>query len=324
MSNFLGIGANIVGAAVIGGDTVIFVGSYPDLEAQSSTTVSLSTQTQTAAIVVAANGTQTVGPPTLSATSTVVVATASSLTIAVPSQSFTGTSAYYVSSSLTISVPSQSFAAEMPLNGESSLTAAGTPRYGQPVVGAFAVGGEAGDTVAVSKMAFVTQTTTVINYAQLAANQTISPPTLDANLRPIVSASSIVAIGLSGSSGTGDVDVGAVEGSTVAVPTQTATGTGPTDASVPPTGDQPPSAAQSAAQKQLSEATVLSAVRAGLIAARGILGEVVAVRRVRAAAAAAADLRELAGPAAATEPGLAEVGEDAGRLPQLPQERRQA
>src|SRR5262249_57694720 len=60
---------------------------------------------------------------------------------------------------------------------------------------------------------------------------------------------------------------------------------------------------------------------AGLIAARRIFGEIVAVRRVGAATTATADLREFARAAAATQLRLAQVVED-GRLPPQLGERR--
>ena len=65
------------------------------------------------------------------------------------------------------------------------------------------------------------------------------------------------------------------------------------------------------------EADQLAAVGPRLVAAGRVLGQVVAVGRVRAAAAAAADLAELAGPAPAAEPAGAEVREHLGPLPQL-------
>src|SRR5438093_1466704 len=60
-----------------------------------------------------------------------------------------------------------------------------------------------------------------------------------------------------------------------------------------------------------------SAVGPGRVAARGILREVVAVRRVSAAPAAATDLRELARPAAAAELRVAQVVEDRRPAPEL-------
>src|SRR5439155_27246397 len=61
----------------------------------------------------------------------------------------------------------------------------------------------------------------------------------------------------------------------------------------------------------------LPAVTAGLVAARRILGQVIAVRGVGATAAAAADLRELAGAAAAAELGVAEILEHFGAAPEV-------
>src|SRR5262249_39929950 len=61
----------------------------------------------------------------------------------------------------------------------------------------------------------------------------------------------------------------------------------------------------------------LSAVRARLVAARRVLGQVVAVGRVGAAAAATAELAELARAAAAAERALAEIGKDLRALPEL-------
>src|SRR5205814_5595101 len=59
-----------------------------------------------------------------------------------------------------------------------------------------------------------------------------------------------------------------------------------------------------------------AAVGAGLVTARRVLREIVAVGRVGAAAAAAADLRELAGAAAPAELRLAEIVEDGCSAPQ--------
>ena len=66
-----------------------------------------------------------------------------------------------------------------------------------------------------------------------------------------------------------------------------------------------------------SEADQLAAVGARLVPAGRVLGEIVAVGRVRAAAAAAAELAELARAAPAAERARAEVGEDLRLLPQL-------
>src|SRR5262249_11341751 len=67
-------------------------------------------------------------------------------------------------------------------------------------------------------------------------------------------------------------------------------------------------------RRQLDDRATMST---GVITAPGVLREVIAVRRIRAAATAAAELRELAGAAAPTELGIAQVVEDRRRAPEL-------
>lgn len=242
----MGIGANVIGASVIGGETVYIDPDIPQFDhaytipvpdqsaagtvaiaGASSTTITISSQTEEGDIDVVASEGSTISAPTNAATITVAVAADVTQAIDVPAQTATIQNAYYVVVAQTIDVPSQSVTAENPISGGSSL-AAGYFFQARPVIGATAIGDEAGTPFGprfVNQMAAVTQTATATDPVGATATATIAAPTLDANLRPIVVGSLSTTIDIFSASEVGDVDVGGTETATIALASQTATGT---------------------------------------------------------------------------------------------------
>lgn len=241
----MGIGASVIGAAVIGGETVYVdpnipsynqaytvpvpaqtaEGSLPVVgEADQTLTLALD---QVAAIILVGEVAQTIAAPTNATTVEILVAGEAAQDIAVPAQSFEGTTGYYMSAeNQLIDVPSQSATGEVPNNGRSEL-AAGYRVQAKPIIGAFAIGDEiaTGESQLASAMVAITQSALVSAPASATLATTIAVPTLDANLRPIVGASHEATLEIDSSSGSGDIDVAALAAVNVDLASQTATGT---------------------------------------------------------------------------------------------------
>lgn len=241
----MGIGATVIGATVIAGDTVYVDPNIPNYDhaftipvpaqtAEGSLPVAgavdqlidLASVEQTGTIAVVGEQALTVATPTNTATIAVEVSSEAGQNIAVPDQSFEMTTAFYFAATQTIDVPSQTAEGDVPNNGRSEL-ADGYRVQAKPIIGAFAIGDEiaTGDAQLASAMAFVTQTAEADNPVDATAAATIAAPTLDANLRPIVAAAHEATLLVDSSSGSGDVDVAALAAVNVIVESQTATGT---------------------------------------------------------------------------------------------------
>lgn len=240
----MGIGANVIGASVIAGETVYIDPNIPQYD--HAHTIAVPTQTaevslpingasdqtltltpdQAGTVLVVSEQALTIDAPTNTATSTVEVAGEVAQDIAVPAQSFEMTTAFYFAADQAIPAPSQTVAGDVPNNGRSEL-AAGYRVQAKPIIGAFAIGDEiaTGESQLAAAMVAITQSALVSAPVAATSSRTIDAPTLDANLRPIVGAAHEATLLVDSSSGSGDVDVAALAAVNVVVASQTATGT---------------------------------------------------------------------------------------------------